>query len=169
VRLFGDQTVLDNVRLGAYRRTPSGILSGMFGAFGHQAAERDREEKAWRWLDFVSLSGLAGRRAEDLSFGQQRLLELARALALEPSLLLLDEPASGLNDKETAGFSELIRGLKKLGITVLIVEHNMDLMMRVADRILVLDRGRTVTEGTPAEVQCDPRVINIYLGTEETQ
>ncbi len=111
------------------------------------------------------LADLAAQRAEDLSFGQQRLLELARALALEPVLLLLDEPASGLNDRETERFADMLRKLPGQGVTVLLVEHNMQLMMSVAERMLVLDCGRKIAEGTPRAIQVDPRVVEVYLGS----
>lgn len=173
LRLFGDQSVVDNVKIGSYRRASAGMLGGLFGGFTGRrhalAAEKERHDKALHWLDFVELAEHHDRTAEDLSFGQQRLLELARALALEPTLLLLDEPASGLNDRETERFARLLLGLPKLGITVLLVEHNMQLMMSVAERMMVLDCGRKIAEGTPASIQADPRVISVYLGNGDEQ
>jgi branched-chain amino acid transport system ATP-binding protein len=166
VRLFGDQSAVENVKLGAYRKIRSGIIDGLFGGPRRAASERECDKRALHWLDFVGLSQLAGRHAEDLSFGQQRQLELARALALEPSLLLLDEPASGLNDQETARLARLVADLPRLGMTVLVVEHNMQFMMEVAHRILVLDSGRKIAEGTPAQVRSNPHVISVYLGSE---
>jgi len=168
LRLFGDQSVLDNVLIGSYRHARSGLWSGLAGFGRATAAERVRQEKALHWLRFVGLDSLAGQVASDLSFGQQRLLELARALALEPVLLLLDEPASGLNDRETERFAEMLRRLPGLGVTVLLVEHNMQLMMSVAERMLVMDCGVKIAEGSPAEIQANARVVEVYLGSEET-
>ena len=167
LRLFGDQSALDNVLVGAYRRTRADLLGGLVGYPGAGADGRRLREEAMRSLEFVGLGDHAGQVAEDLSFGQQRLLELARALALEPTLLLLDEPASGLNERETEGFAALLRALPRRGITVLLVEHNMRLMMNVADRMVVLDCGRKIAEGTPAAIQGNQRVIEVYLGSSE--
>lgn len=168
LRLFGDQSVLDNVLIGSYRHSRSGLWSGLAGYGRSSVEERRRQEKAMHWLRFVGLDSLIGQDASDLSFGQQRLLELARALALEPVLLLLDEPASGLNDRETERFAEMLRRLPGLGVTVLLVEHNMQLMMSVAERMLVMDCGMKIAEGSPAEIQANPLVVEVYLGSEET-
>ena len=166
LRLFGDQTVLENVLIGSWRHTQGTLRSGLFH-WGMPNLEAAYCDKAMHWLDFVGLGALAAQRAENLSFGQQRLLELARALALEPVLLLLDEPASGLNDSETDRFAELLHKLPPLGMTVLLVEHNMKLMMNVAERMIVLDCGRLIAEGSPRQVRANAQVIDVYLGREE--
>jgi branched-chain amino acid transport system ATP-binding protein len=167
LRLFADQSVLDNVMIGSYRRARAGLMRGLTGLHEGRVSEINRREQALYWLDFVGLSGLETQGADNLSFGQQRLLELARALALEPSLLLLDEPASGLNDSETERFATMLRKLPGQGVTVLLVEHNMKLMMSVAERIMVLDCGRKIAEGTPSTIQADPCVVEVYLGRED--
>lgn len=169
LRLFGDQSVMDNVLIGGWRHSRGGMASGLLGLEGAQRAQERLRAKALECLDFVGLVALADHRAEDLSFGQQRLLEVARALALEPVLLLLDEPASGLNDSETERFAEMVRQLPSRGITVLLVEHNMRLMMSVAQRMIVLDLGRMIAEGTPRQIQSDPRVVDVYLGRHDQE
>jgi branched-chain amino acid transport system ATP-binding protein len=167
VRLFGDQSVLENVQIGAYRNTSAGLAAGILSLPKAAAEQRRVEEEAMRWLGFVGLADLADREADSLPFGQQRLLELARALTLQPKLLLLDEPAAGLNDAETERLGELIRSLPALGITVLLVEHNMELMMSVADEIVVLNYGTMIAQGTPAEIRVNTAVVAAYLGEDE--
>jgi len=167
VRLFGDQTVLENVIIGTYRHTRAGLLGGTLRLPGAVAEQVRARKEAMECLGFVGLAGLADRAAEFLPFGQQRLLEFARALALRPKLLLLDEPAAGLNDSETEQLARLIRLLPDRGITVLLVEHNMELMMSVADRIVVLNYGIKIAEGSPEEIQDDREVVAAYLGAED--
>jgi branched-chain amino acid transport system ATP-binding protein len=166
VRLFGDQTVLENVIVGTYPNTHSSLFGGILRLPAAVAEEARARVEAIECLRFVGLSDLAGREAETLPFGQQRLLEFARALALRPKLILLDEPAAGLNDAETEALGHLIRLLPERGITVLLVEHNMDLMMSVADRIVVLNYGTKIAEGTPKQSRQDPEVTKAYLGAE---
>jgi branched-chain amino acid transport system ATP-binding protein len=166
VRLFGDQTVLENVVIGAYRHTRAGLVTGSLRLRSVRAEEARVHGDAMACLRFVGLAADGQRRADILPFGQQRLLEFARALALHPKLLLLDEPAAGLNDSETEQLAQLILQLPRRGITVLLVEHNMDLMMSVADRIVVLNYGTKIAEGTPDEIQDDAEVARAYLGVE---
>ncbi|MCW5770041.1 MAG: ABC transporter ATP-binding protein [Rhodospirillaceae bacterium] len=166
VRLFGDQTVLENVVIGAYRHTRAGLVTGTLRLPSVVAEEARVRREAMECLHFVGLAADAQRKAEIMPFGQQRLLEFARALALRPKLLLLDEPAAGLNDNETEQLAQLILQLPARGITVLLVEHNMDLMMSVADRIVVLNYGTKIAEGTPDEIQDNRDVMRAYLGVE---
>ena len=167
VRLFGDQSVLENVMIGTYRHTKAGLTGGILRLPQAMAERRRVRDEAMECLDFVGMADLAERQAESMTFGRQRLLEFARALALRPKLVLLDEPAAGLNDAETERLAQLIRSLPKRGITVLLVEHNMDLMMSVADRIVVLNYGNRIAEGTPEEITADDVVIKAYLGEDE--
>jgi branched-chain amino acid transport system ATP-binding protein len=164
VRLFGDQTVLENVVIGAYRNTHAGLVTGALRLPSAIAEELRVRSEAIECLRFVGLAADARRKAEILPFGQQRLLEFARALALRPKLLLLDEPAAGLNDSETEQLAKLISLLPARGITVLLVEHNMGLMMSVADRIVVLNYGTKIAEGDPDEIQDNREVVSAYLG-----
>ena len=166
VRLFGDQTVLENTSIGTHRLTRAGIVAGILRLPGAVAEHRRAHEESMACLALVGLDHLAQRNAESLPFGQQRLLEFARALALRPKLLLLDEPAAGLNDGETEALAQLIRSLPTKGITVLLVEHNMDLMMSVADRIVVLNYGLKIAEGSAEEITSNPDVIRAYLGED---
>jgi ABC-type branched-subunit amino acid transport system ATPase component len=166
VRLFGDQSVIENVAVGTYRHTRAGLCAGLLQTSRASAEQRRVRDEAVECLTFVGLADLATRQAEALPFGQQRLLELARALALRPRLLLLDEPAAGLNEVETQQLADLIRTLPERGITVLLVEHNMDLMMSVADQIVVLNHGTKIAQGTPREIMADAEVISAYLGED---
>jgi len=164
VELFESLSVLENVLVGQYVRTCCGLL----GALGRwpwvRREEREARERAMALLEFVGLQDKAGQRSSDLPFGWQRLLEIARALAAQPLLLLLDEPAAGLNAVETQYLGNLIQQIKAQGITVLLVEHDMSLTMEISDRILVLDQGRKLAEGTPKEIQSNEKVMTAYLG-----
>jgi len=166
IRLFKQLTVLDNVVAGfhIHHQIPPWQYVWHAGAF-----ERDRDhcrEEAARLLAFVGLLGRAQALAGALSYGEQRMLEIARALATSPRLLLIDEPAAGLNAAEVDALLDRIRVVRERGVTVIVVEHNMDLVMNVADRVLVMDYGRGLFEGTPAQVQAEPAVIAAYLGAE---
>jgi branched-chain amino acid transport system ATP-binding protein len=166
VRLFGDQSVVENVMIGTYRNTHAGLIAGMFASPRALAEQSRAREEAMQALAFVGLEHRANYAADLLPFGQQRLLELARALALRPWLLLLDEPAAGLNDAETERLADLIVSLPARGLTVLVVEHNMALMMRISQSIVVLNHGEKIAEGTPSEIQANRAVIDAYLGED---
>ncbi|MDG0856138.1 ABC transporter permease subunit [Roseateles puraquae] len=165
VKLVPDMTVLDNVALGTYLRTRTGTLRAMLGLNGAEEAQARAE--AMRQLRRIGLDGQAHELAGNLALGPQRLVEIARALASDPSLLLLDEPAAGLRHKEKAALADVLRQLKAEGLSLLLVEHDMDFVMKLTDRIVVMEFGRHLMEGTPAEVQASPAVRAAYLGAEE--
>jgi len=164
VELFGKMTVLENVMVGLHTKSRSGILSCALKLPGHLREERRVREQAMAWLEFTGISGHAADTAENLPFGKGRLLEIARAMALEPKIILLDEPAAGLNSRETADLGQLIQKIRSSGVTVVLVEHDMDLVMDICDSILVLNLGRKLAEGIPREIQENPEVITAYLG-----
>jgi branched-chain amino acid transport system ATP-binding protein len=164
VGLFQNMTALENVMTGHHTRARPRMLTAAMRLPGFFQKEQATMEYALRLLDFVGLEEKANLMAGQLPYGQQRLLEIARALATEPKLLLLDEPAAGLNLKETAELSRLIRRIQRQGVTIILVEHDMRLVMEIADRIIVLDRGQKIAEGTPEEIRNNQRVIVAYLG-----
>ncbi len=167
VQLFGGMSVAENVEVGCHLATKGGIGAALVRPpwFRHQ--EADVRAKARELLEFVGLAAQAEQEATLLPYGQQRLLEVARALAAKPRLLLLDEPAAGLNAHETEVLADIIQRVNRQNITVILIEHDVALVTRIAQRIAVLDFGRKITEGTPDEIKRHPEVIAAYLGTEE--
>lgn len=164
IKMFAGMTTLENVMVGRHIRSKSGFLASMLRTPGCRREEKTIRVKSLELLDFLGIADYADTLATNLAFGQQRAVELARALALEPSLLLLDEPAAGLNIYETAEIGRLIVRIRELGITVLLVEHDMSLVMDISDEIVVLSFGRKIAEDIPTAIQCNPEVIKVYLG-----
>lgn len=164
IELFGNMTVLENAMLGLHTQSKSGILSCMFKTPWHLKEEHNISEVALQWLEFCGISDLANQKASNLPFGKGRMLEIARAMAVKPSIMLMDEPAAGLNNRETEELATLIRKIRDKGVTVVLVEHDMELVMDICDRIIVLNLGRKLAEGTPREIQENQAVISAYLG-----
>ncbi len=168
VELFDGMSVVENVMVGRYPKTRSGFFSSGLRLPGGVREERETKKRGEEILEYVGLGHRMNEHAANLPIGEQRVLEIGRALATEPKLLLLDEPAAGLNIKETRNLGLLIRRIRdERGITVLLVEHDMDLIMGISDRITVINFGEVIAEGTPLEIQKNPEVIAAYLGVEE--
>jgi branched-chain amino acid transport system ATP-binding protein len=167
VQLFRDLTAVENVKVGCHLQTRGGVVTALVRPKSARQTEAQVEATARELLGFVGLEAYGGLPASALTYGQQRLLEIARALAAKPKLLLLDEPAAGLNSQESRLLSATIRNIVAQGTTVLLIEHDMNLVMSTADTVAVLDFGRKIAEGTPASVRENPAVIAAYLGTTE--
>ncbi len=166
IRLFQDMSVLENVLAGCHCRMRAGLFPSLFRTPAQRSEERQAVERAMRELAFVGLDDQYANLAGNLAYGNQRLLEIARALASEPRFLILDEPAGGMNAQETADLMLLIKAIQKRGITILLIEHDMNLVMRVCEKIVVLENGALIAEGTSTEIKRNPRVIEAYLGAE---
>jgi len=164
IELFGQMTVLENVMVGLHTKSQSGIIASVLKLPAHLREERHIRERAISWLEFAGIAELADTKAANLPFGKGRLLEIARAMAVEPTIILLDEPAAGLNSRETSDLAALIKRIKDSGITIALVEHDMDLVMGICSRIVVLNLGRKLAEGTARQIQEDENVITAYLG-----
>jgi branched-chain amino acid transport system ATP-binding protein len=164
IRLFPDMTALENIMVGRHVRSHAGVWGAIFHTKAQRAEEADILERSTQLLDFVGLSRYARVQARTLSYGDQRRLEIARALATEPKLLALDEPAAGMNATEKQGLRALLERIQEQGCTILLIEHDVKLVMGLCNRVTVLDYGKTIAVGTPAEVQRNPDVITAYLG-----
>ena len=167
VRLFNRMTAIENLLVGQHRLVDTSMLAGLFKTPDYRRREKNALDQAAFWLEKVNLLDVANREAGTLSYGQQRRLEIARCMVSKPFLLMLDEPAAGLNPRETEDLNQLIRNLKEsFGVSVLLIEHDMNLVMDISDRIFVINQGTPLAAGTPAQIRANPAVIKAYLGEE---
>lgn len=168
IRLFREMTVIENLLVAQHNHLDRNLIRGMLNTKHYRASEKRALDNAYYWLEVVNLTEDANRLAGDLPYGNQRRLEIARAMCTEPKLVCLDEPAAGLNPRETVELSTLIRHLRdKHNVTVLLIEHDMGLVMGISEHIVVLDYGQVIASGTPKEIEVNPKVLAAYLGTEE--
>jgi branched-chain amino acid transport system ATP-binding protein len=168
IRLFGRMSVLENLLVAQHHKVNHHLISGIFRTPAFRRSEAQAEAEAWFWLEVAGLAGKANQEAGTLPYGQQRRLEVARAMATRPKLLCLDEPAAGLNPQEAEELNALILRLKcEFGVSILLIEHHMGVVMNISDEVVVLDHGEVISIGDPAKVQRDPAVIKAYLGEEE--
>ncbi|EPV8392931.1 ABC transporter ATP-binding protein [Klebsiella aerogenes] len=170
IRLFREMTVIENLMVAQHMQVNRHLIAGILNTRGYRQAENRALERAFYWLEVVEMVDCANRLAGTLSYGQQRRLEIARAMCTGPEILCLDEPAAGLNPAETRALSRIIRLLREHhGVTILLIEHDMSMVMEISDRVIVLDHGDVIAHGTPAEIQSNLSVIAAYLGTDEQE
>ncbi len=166
LRLFSNMNVIENVMVGRHSLSSSGFFTCAFNLRAYRVEEKEIREKALYWLEFMNIEDMAHKRIQEIPFEKQRIVEITRAVAGEPSLILLDEPAAGLNITETKTLIDTIYKIRELGITILVVEHDMDLIMEVSEKIVVLNFGRKIADGPPGQIQKDKNVVAVYLGKE---